>query len=102
MDAEDRRNALHTIWPLFGLRVRTPVLELRYPTDDDAAEMAEVAAAGVHDPSTMPFTVPWTDVAPPRQQVNSLLHHWQARGSWSATDWHLLLVVDVDGAVAGV
>ena len=102
MDAEGRRNALHTIWPLFGLRVRTPMLELRYPTDEDLAEIAEVAAAGVHDPATMPFTTAWTDMPPPRQQVNSLLHHWLSRGSWSADSWHLPLVVVVDGALAGM
>ena len=102
MDAEGRRNALHTIWPLFGLRVRTPVLELRYATDEDLAEMAEVAAAGVHDPATMPFNNAWTDVAPPRLQINVLLHSWQARGSWSTTSWHLPLAVVVDDAVAGV
>jgi hypothetical protein len=30
-------------WPLFDLRLRTPCLELRLPTDDDLLELMRVA-----------------------------------------------------------
>jgi hypothetical protein len=53
-----------TYWPFFGLRITTTRLELRYPDDELAVALADVAAQGVHDPSTMPFTVPWTDAEP--------------------------------------
>ena len=56
-----------TIWPLFDLGVTTPRLSLRYVTDDLGEELAELAAQGIHDPVTMPFSEPWTDVAPPEQ-----------------------------------
>ncbi len=98
---EERRARLVRIWPLFGLHVHTPRLELRYPDDDDLAELADLAAAGVHDPATMPFNHPWTDVAPPQQQRNTLLHNWQVRGAWTPDDWHGALMVVVDGRIVG-
>jgi len=43
-------------WPLYGLRLRTPRLELRLPDLADLSAMGDVAAAGVHDAAVMPFT----------------------------------------------
>ncbi|MGB6457883.1 MAG: hypothetical protein WBH47_25705 [Streptosporangiaceae bacterium] len=51
------------LWPLAALRLQTPLLELRPPSDRDLADLARVAAAGVHDPQSQPFAVPWTDAA---------------------------------------
>lgn len=45
------------------LRVRTPRLELRLPTEDELHALAEVALAGIHPPERTPFYVPWTDRA---------------------------------------
>jgi hypothetical protein len=59
-------------WPLFDLIVRTPRVELHYPNDDDVDALADLAARGIHDPTVMPFLFPWTDVAPPLQQRNTL------------------------------
>jgi hypothetical protein len=53
-------------WPLFDLRLRTPLLELRLPTDDDLLALLEVARAGIHDPTTTPFQVPWDELPPAR------------------------------------
>ena len=41
--------------PLHALRVRTPRLELRLPTEAELVELYEVAAAGIHPPEEMPF-----------------------------------------------
>ena len=78
-------------WALFGLVVRTPRVELRLPTDDELVALADLAAAGIHDPATMPFDVPWTDVDPPELQRNFLQYHWLQRASLTADDWHLVL-----------
>jgi hypothetical protein len=43
-------------WPLSGLRLGTPRLELRVPDLDDLVALAEVAAAGGHDPAVQPRT----------------------------------------------
>jgi hypothetical protein len=47
-------------WPLTGLRLRTPRLELRWPTVSDLDELAALAVDGVHDPDVQPFGVAWT------------------------------------------
>jgi RimJ/RimL family protein N-acetyltransferase len=90
------------VWPLFDLEVRTPRLELRYPTDELLFDLAEVAARGVHDPSFMPFLHPWTRSASPELERSTLRHWWSLRASWSPTHWHLPLAVLVDGAAIGV
>jgi RimJ/RimL family protein N-acetyltransferase len=91
----------HVHWPLFDLRVRTPRLELRYVDDALAVELAELAAGGIHEPSFMPFGVPWTDVAAPRLQRDTLKFIWLKRAETSPAIWHLSFAVLVDGAVVG-
>jgi hypothetical protein len=36
-------------WPLLGLRVRTARLELRLPTEEELADLADLAVRGVHE-----------------------------------------------------
>jgi RimJ/RimL family protein N-acetyltransferase len=88
-------------WPLFGLRIKTERLELRVPTDDDVLQLLEVARAGVHDPITMPFLVPWTDQASPELERSFLQYHWGCRARWSEKSWDLNFVVVVDGKIVG-
>jgi hypothetical protein len=88
-------------WPLFGLRVRTPRLELRSPDDELACRAGELAAEGIHDPATMPFGIPWTD-APVEDLPHNLLQYvWLNRAELSPARWHLSLVALVDGEVVG-
>jgi RimJ/RimL family protein N-acetyltransferase len=77
-------------WPLFDLEVRTPRLTLRYLDDVLAEQLLAVAAAGVHDPATMPFTIPWTDMPSPT-----------SRAATRPESWNLLFAVVVDDAVIG-
>jgi len=84
-------------WPLFGLEVRTPRLALRYPDDDLALELVELAERGIHEPGTMPFAVPWTD-DPPRAHLQ---HLWRNRSEWGPARWHCQLVAIECGAVVG-
>ena len=93
--------ALSVHWPLFDLRINTPRIELRYVDDELAAALAELAAKGIHDPSTMPFSVPWTDVDPPRQQRNTLQWYWRSRAELTPSNWHLPLAVIHDSMVVG-
>jgi RimJ/RimL family protein N-acetyltransferase len=88
-------------WPLAGLRLTTPRLELRLPTDRDLDELASLAAAGVHDPEVQPFEVPWTDAAPPDRARGTLQYHWSQRAAWQPAKWSLNLVTVHDGAVVG-
>jgi len=99
---------IHTVpmlsahWPLFGLRVTTPRLELSYPDDETCNALADVAARGIHDPSFMPFTIPWTDIAPPLLQRQSMQHYWRSRAAWTSQSWRLPMAALVDGEIAGV
>lgn len=95
------RDRLAVHFPVFALEVRTPRVTLRFPDDDDLVDLAELGARGVHDPDTMPFTVPWTRVAPPFQQRNTLQYFWTQRGTLQAEAWNVPLVAVVDGRVVG-
>jgi RimJ/RimL family protein N-acetyltransferase len=88
-------------WPLFGLRITTPRLELRLPTEDELADLATLAMAGVHDPAVMPFHVAWTDL-PPEERARSVIQHsWRVRAEWQPEAWALDLGVFYDGRVVG-
>src|SRR5690554_253180 len=89
-------------WPLFDLRIRTPRPELRPPRDDDQRRVIELAAAGIHDPGTMPFLVPWTLTPSPELERNALQFWWRTKAEWSPERWHLCLAVFVDGEPVGV
>ncbi|MGH3304561.1 MAG: GNAT family N-acetyltransferase [Streptosporangiaceae bacterium] len=89
------------LWPLAALRLQTPLIELRPPSDRDLADLARVAAAGIHDPQVQPFTVAWTDVSPAERARSVLQHHWRQLAAWTPEHWQLQLVVVHDGAVVG-
>ena len=95
-------SALPDHWPLFNLVVRTPRLELRLPRDDELAALATLAAAGIHDPSTMPFAVPWTDAASPELERQALQWWWRQRAEWRRDNWMFTGAVEVDGEMVGI
>lgn len=89
-------------WPLFDLRIRTPRLELRYPSDDDLGVLVELAREPVHDASFMPFTTPWTRAESPMRERNALQFWWRLRAGLSVQDWTLPFMVIDDGDPVGV
>ena len=85
--------------PLFALRLRTPRLELRLPTEAELVELYEVAATGIHPPEEMPFAFAWTD----HLTLESFLaHHHSSRETWTPDSWTLDLGTWIDGVLAGV
>lgn len=91
----------HPVWPLFDLRVRTPRLELRCVDDELATELALLAAKGIHDADTMPFGMPWSDVASPELERNTLQFYWRCRAEMTPKSWSISLATIVDGRVVG-
>lgn len=91
----------HSVWPLFDLRVRTPRLELRYVDDEMAAELAQLAAQGIHDPDFMPFNEPWSQVPSPTLERNTMQFYWRCRAEFVPASWNLNLATIVEGAVVG-
>lgn len=90
-----------THWPLYGLRLRTPRLELRLPMLEELDELAQLAAEGIHEPSLMPFVEPWTDLPPAERARGVMQYHWRQLGEWVPGNWNLNLTVFLDGTVVG-
>jgi RimJ/RimL family protein N-acetyltransferase len=90
------------LWPPYDLRLRTPMLELRLPVEDELVELCRVARAGIHDPSVMPFEVAWTDRPSPQFERGFVQYHWGRRADWSPERWSLELAVFRDGEPIGV
>jgi RimJ/RimL family protein N-acetyltransferase len=89
-------------WPLYGLRITTPRLELRIPDDDDLADLFEAARAGIHPAGEMPFGIPWTDgLQEPGAAASFLAFHWTARGALTPERWSLPFAVIEQGRVIG-
>jgi RimJ/RimL family protein N-acetyltransferase len=89
------------IWPLFGLVLRTPSLELRLPDLARLAQLGEIAAAGVHDPAVQPFTAEWTDQPPAKVARSVLQWQWGTWSAWQPDNWSLGLVAIAGGRVVG-
>lgn len=89
-------------WPLTGLRVNTPRLELRLPSEEELGELADLAAEGIHAADRMPFLVPWTDLPPAERARSVVQHHWLRLGDWAPDNWALNLCVFEGGRVVGL
>jgi RimJ/RimL family protein N-acetyltransferase len=93
---------LTDLWPLYGLAIVTPRLELRLPREEELAELARLAGKGVHRPDERPFLTPWTDGSPEDRARRVLQGHWSRLGAWSSGAWQLGLGVFRDGDPLGV
>ena len=91
-----------SFWPLFDLVVRTPRLELRLPREAEFAALIEVADAGIHDPDTMPFFVPWTDLEAGPRARETAKWLWSHRANWSPEKWTFTAGVFVEGCPVGM
>lgn len=83
---------------LAGLRLRTPRLELRLPSEDELVALFRVAEGGIHPPGEMPFYVPWTDDL----RLEAFLEfHRGALAAWRPENWSLNLIAFLDGRPIG-
>lgn len=92
---------ISALWPLYSLRLRTGDIELRFTDEADLAALATLALDDIHDPATMPFSAPWSDVPPDMRARSVLQWNWKMRSEWDPASWHLPLVVARDGSVVG-
>jgi RimJ/RimL family protein N-acetyltransferase len=96
------RERLTEVFPLFGLRVRTPRLELRYADDEDLLELG-VMAQDIHGPDERPFAQPWNQVDTPAELRRGVLSYsWARRAEISPKQWSLTLVTVVDAQIVGM
>ena len=92
----------HPLWPLFDLRITTPRLELRLPTDDDLVALMNVVEAGIHPPDWLPFHTDWVGRPSPERERGYIQHHWLQRAQWVPEKWNLpLAVFERSGAAIG-
>jgi RimJ/RimL family protein N-acetyltransferase len=88
-------------WPLYGIRVVTPRVELRYVDEELGTELAGLATRGVHAPAFMPFARPWTDADPELLLTNTLKYFWLCRAETEPNHWDLPFAVIAEGVVVG-
>ena len=93
---------LADLWPLFGLTITTPRLQLRLPREDELAQLAELAGRGVHRPDERPFLTPWTDGTATDRARAVLREHWTQLSKWSVEAWWLGLGIFRDGDPLGM
>lgn len=83
------RHVIDDLWPTFQLAITTPRLRLRLPREADIAELAEVAAYGIHHGSERPFLTPWTDGSVDDRAEVVLQSYWSELAEWTVDDWSL-------------
>ena len=93
---------LSDVWPLFGLKITSPRLELRLVRDEDLPGVIDAALGGIHDPAVMPFAVPWTDA--PREVLirETAKHQWRIRSGVEPENWTLNFVIKHEGVPVGM
>lgn len=89
-------------WPVHGLVLRTPRLELRPDDDASLRELVALAHRGIHPASEMPFQEPWTAADPRYLGRGMLQHFWSQRAALCPESWGLHFVVRAGGRVAGI
>jgi RimJ/RimL family protein N-acetyltransferase len=98
--------SLTEIWPVLGIRVRTPAVELFVPGYETLAEVARLAAGGIYDPQNhhLPRTPVggWEDGGSPEAERRFLRYYWAAFADWRPERWNLLLAARAGGTVIGV
>jgi RimJ/RimL family protein N-acetyltransferase len=101
-EARERSAPAQDAWPLFGIRLTTPRLELRVVDDTLIPALARVAREGVHDPDHMPFGNGWTDRPDEDWNAGFARYFWRQRGTWDVDSWALPFAVFGEGAPIGV
>jgi len=85
-------------WPPDRVVIRTPMLELRLPTDDEWCQLMAHSNETIYERTGIyPFLMDW--VGKPHE---SMQFRWRAKADWKPDDWNLSACVFVDGEICGV
>ncbi len=88
-------------FPIFDLRIVTPRLELRLPTDAEMLDQLKAVESGIHDLAQVPFHTDWVSKPSPQREREFLQFHWSQRASWQPDNWNLILACFIDGVAVG-
>ncbi|MGC4746209.1 GNAT family N-acetyltransferase [Micromonospora sp. DT201] len=98
--------SLVAMWPVLGMRVQTPAVELFVPDGEALVHVARLAAQGIYDPQNqyLPRTPVggWEDVDPPEAERRFLRYYWAAFADWRPDRWNILLAAKVGSDIVGV
>jgi RimJ/RimL family protein N-acetyltransferase len=89
------------LWPVFGLVIQTPRLQLRLPREDDLCELAR-AARMIAGPGEPRLHLPWMYEPSPGMERQFLQRYWRALAHWKTGSWHLPLAIYLDGRPIGI
>lgn len=93
---------LEEIWPIFGLKISTPKLELIPLRDKDLPGLAEAALKGIHSPESTPFGSPWTDAKPEELTRNLISYQWSLRNKVTPNNWTIVFGIHYKSQIIGV
>ncbi len=102
IDAMGRRDDLAAVWPLYGLTITTPRLDLRLPAEADLPRLAAALAHGIQAPGTPRYQADWLYTASPERERKLLQTVYGSVARWTPDDWELGLAVVRDGAPIGM
>lgn len=94
--------SLEQIWPPFALRISAGDLSLSVMREADLAELVELVLEGIHEPSEMPFLLPWTEVPADELPANYVRHAGRTLAGQTAQSTNLHTVVRRSGQVVGI
>lgn len=98
METNDTDDLRARLWPLFGLRLSTPRLSLRVPTEAEALCLVAVAPPDLEtDPSWPLASATSNPIA-----TAVLQGYWRALGQWKVDNWALPFGVWRDGQPIGM
>jgi RimJ/RimL family protein N-acetyltransferase len=90
-------------WPLSGLVLRTPRLELRPEDDASLREFVTMLhSTGIHPADEMPFRAPWTDADPRYLGRGVAQYFWSNRARAAPESWAVQFLVRAGGEVIGL
>jgi len=76
-------------WLLSNLRLETPRLTLRLPSEGELDDLAQASFGRVLSEDEQDFMGPWTQLPDGQFQRSFYQYHMSLRGSWSAQKWDL-------------
>ncbi len=88
-------------WPLGRLRISTPLLHLRVPSDAMLDCLAQLAVQAPKDSDYLPFGRPRRDEPDDLIRLDIMQDVWRQRASWQPDNWTLQLVAVRDGRLVG-
>jgi RimJ/RimL family protein N-acetyltransferase len=83
---------------LWNIRLRSPRLELRLPTEEELPFFYRVAADGIHPREEMPFGIAWTDSL---TEESFTSFHRSAWREWAPEKWQCNFVAFLDDEPIG-